>query len=1196
MSGLNTSQGTQLPLVQVFSNLLSLIFVLYLLAAPPTVKTQSSNQAAAQTAIPDLELAKPIERDITGGEVHTYNLTLKLDEYAHFDVDQRGIDLAVWTFDPTGKKISEVDAFRVGEKEAIVLLAETAGTYRIEIHTSFPKVPTGRYEIKISGLRPATERDKVSYRGGILIAQAFELEVKQTQETWRKAIAKYEEALPLWKSIKDVAWEANTLYLIAGAYINLAEKQKALDFGNQAVLRAEAAVRDSNEEKRPAALKVQAWALDTFGRANNEFSDRKKAVELFNQALSIRRQLNDRPGLIVTLNNLAIAYQNMGDPRKSLEYLTEIRGLLKDMGDRAKEASFLNNICVIHENIGEYTKALEFCNQALSIRRELNDERGMATVLNSLGNTYGNTGQYQRALDLYTQSQELYAKFGNDGGQAVEFNNLGWLYASLGDYEKAIEFYNKALEIFRKQGNQFRQGNTLSNIAVNYADLGDFKKALEINLEALKLRIAASNAEGEAVTYSNIASCYSNLGDKQKALEYYRRAIEIHRTRSPRQLASSLRNMGGVYRELGDTQKATECLNESLEITRRIGDQSGEAGTLSLLARVERDQGKLVDARSHSEAALASVESLRVNLKDRKLRTSFFASVRKYHEVYIDVLMQLHKENPAGGFDVAALEASENARARSLLESLMEAGAEIGQGVDPALVARERTLRQSISDKAELQMRLLSGNHTKEQATNMSRELDALTTEYEQLQTKIRQSSPRYVALTQPVSLTLREIQSRLLDPDTVLIEYALGEDKSYVFLVSSTSLKTFELPKRDEVEKASRGVYDLLTASDRVVPNETLEQRSKRLDQADRDYPAAAAALSRMLLGPLASDLKSRRLLIVGEGILQYVPFGALPDPNPGTRGGGNGETRGMIADRRVAASSDSLVGSAPLIASHEVISLPSASVLGVLRRETKDRPGGSKTIAVFADPVFGAQDPRIDSTSKNKTADSSSLAQAGDVKRSAEEAGLNGFPRLRFSRQEADQIMRLVSRNNSFEALDFAANKSAATSADLKQYRIVHFATHSLINSRHADLSGIVLSLVDQDGQPQNGFLRLYDIYNMNLSAELVVLSACQTALGKDIKGEGLVGLTRAFMYAGASRVVASLWRTEDRATAVLMNRFYESMLTGKGMSPAAALRKAQLSMWQDQRWKHPRYWAAFTLQGEWKRSGYDGRISRG
>lgn len=1124
-----------------------------------------SLQASVQVvSVPSLELNKPIEREISAGEVHAYNLTLKADEYVRVEADQRGIDLALWTFDPAGKKISEVDAFRVGEKEAIFIVSDGPGTYRIEVHTSFPKGPAGRYEINVPELRPATQRDKTSYQAGMLIDEAFDFEKKQNAEGWRKAIEKFEAALPLWRSAENTAWEVNTLYLIANAYLNLADKEKAFDFANRAVALAATATKDAGADARLIALKNQAMALETLGHVHSEFGDRKKAVELFTQALSIRKQINDRPGTIVALNNLAIVYQSMGDPRQSLEYLLQMRELIKDLGDRAKESTLLNNLCVVYENIAQYATAIEHCNQSLSIRHEMQDELGAATVLNSLGNAYGDMGEYERALALYNQSQALYAKFGSDSGQAIEFNNLGWLYAALGDYEKAIEYYNKALEIFRKQKNQFRQGNTLSNIAANYADVGDYKKALEVNQEALKLRIAANNVEGEAITYNNMAGCYSRLGDKQKAIDYYKRAIEIHRKVDPRQLAIALTNIGSAYRELGQLQNATDSLNEALQITRRIGDQSEEAGTLSLLAQVELAEGKLLDAKTHVEAALASVESTRVSLKDRKLRTTFFASVRKYHEVYLDVLMRLHKENPAGGFDVLALKASENARARSLLESLSEVKAEIEQGVDPNLLARERTVRRLISDKAELQMRLLGRDHTEEQAAGMVKDLDALTAEYDQIQTQIRQNNPRYTALTQPVSLSLAEIQSRLLDPDTVLLEYAVGTEKSYAFLVSQASLKTFELPKRDEVEKASRRVYDLITASDRVVPDETLAQRNKRLDQADSDYPAAASALSQMLLGPLASELKSKRLLLVAEGVLQYVPFAALPDPSTAMATGPDQQ---------------------PLIANHEIINLPSASVLGVLRDETRSRSRATKLVAVFADPVFDPQDQRISGVEEKRPVDVSTSAQAGDVKRSAEESGLNGFARLRFSRAEAEQIMQLVAKNSSLAALDFAANRTAATSADLKQYRIVHFATHGLVNTRHAELSGIVLSLVDKQGKPENGFLRLYDIYNMNLSAELVVLSACQTALGKDIKGEGLVGLTRAFMYAGASRIVASLWRTEDRATALLMKRFYEGMLAGNGMSPAAALRKAQLSMWQDKRWRQPRYWAAFTIQGEWR-----------
>ncbi len=369
MSGPTICQHRQLLQVRVFSKLLSLILVLSLLAVPSAVYTQSnasSSPAAAQSvSVTNLELATPIQREISGGEVHTYNLTLTVDQYVLFDVDQRGIDLAVWIFDPKGKKISEQDAFRVGESEEAGILAEMSGAYRVELHTSFPKGPSGRYEIKIKEIRPATERDKISNKAGALIDEAFVLERKQTKEDWRKAIAKYEEALSLWQSINDTVWEANILYLIGGAYINLAEKQKAFDFANRAVSLAETAVKDSSDEKRANALKVQASALDTLGSAHYQFGDRKKALETFTQTLSIRKQVNDRPGTIVALNQLAIVHQSMGEPRKALQCLNEIRELLKGMDDRAKESSFLNNICVIHENLAEYTKALEYCNQAL---------------------------------------------------------------------------------------------------------------------------------------------------------------------------------------------------------------------------------------------------------------------------------------------------------------------------------------------------------------------------------------------------------------------------------------------------------------------------------------------------------------------------------------------------------------------------------------------------------------------------------------------------------------------------------------------------------------------------------------------------------------------------------------------------------------------------------------------------------------
>jgi CHAT domain-containing protein len=389
--------------------------------------------------------------------------------------------------------------------------------------------------------------------------------------------------------------------------------------------------------------------------------------------------------------------------------------------------------------------------------------------------------------------------------------------------------------------------------------------------------------------------------------------------------------------------------------------------------------------------------------------------------------------------------------------------------------------------------------------------------------------------------------------------------------------------------------VYRLLTTGSQQTPEETPAQYEARGANAKAEYAKAATDLSRMLLTPVASQLGTKRLLIVSEGALEYVPFGALPAPREPRRGDGATVRRGdeeSASFHRVDSLSGGRVKFEPLLLEHEVVTAPSASVLAVLRREMAGRQPAPKSLAVLADPVFRNDDPRIN---RGQTRDERALARqspvrrgepaaASDIERSARESGLDGFVRLRFSRQEAEAIAEFAPAQNRFTALDFIASRETAQSADLSQYRIVHFATHGLLNSQRPELSGIVLSLVDKGGRAQDGFLRLHEIYNLKLNADLVVLSACQTALGKEVRGEGLIGLTRGFMYAGAARVVASLWRVDDRATAELMKRFYQGMLK-EGLRPAAALRAAQVSMLKEKRWSTPHYWAAFTLQGEWR-----------
>jgi CHAT domain-containing protein len=313
------------------------------------------------------------------------------------------------------------------------------------------------------------------------------------------------------------------------------------------------------------------------------------------------------------------------------------------------------------------------------------------------------------------------------------------------------------------------------------------------------------------------------------------------------------------------------------------------------------------------------------------------------------------------------------------------------------------------------------------------------------------------------------------------------------------------------------------------------------------------------MLLVEVACKVGNKRGGGVSDGALQYLPFAALPDPDGFEQ---------------------------PLIVNHEIVSAPSASTLAVLRKENADRKPAPKTLAVLADPVFSAEDSRVGrGQEKQELAVKRGVNQP--LQRSLSDLGLAGLrlPRLPGTRREAAGILSLVPEAQRRQALDFEASRETLASPEMNQYRILHLATHGLLNTAHPELSGVVLSLVDRRGQPQDGFMRLHEIYNLKLSADLVVLSACQTGLGKEIQGEGLVGLTRGFMYAGAPRVLASLWKVDDRATAELMKQFYGSMLGEKRTRPAAALRQAQVAMWKTKGWEAPYYWAAFVLQGNWK-----------
>ncbi len=421
--------------------------------------------------------------------------------------------------------------------------------------------------------------------------------------------------------------------------------------------------------------------------------------------------------------------------------------------------------------------------------------------------------------------------------------------------------------------------------------LGENQKALETFIQSLAIRREVRDLNGEGVTLNNIGGVYDQLGDKQKALDYYEQALQLRRALNDRSgQASTLRNIGSVRLSLGEREAALDAFDQSLRLSRTVGDREGEASALKGMAQAARDSGDLTEALGKIEAALKIVESLRTKIDEGGLRASYLGATQGYYKFCIDLLMRLHRLDPSKDYAVAAFQTSERSRARALIETLAEARADIRNGIDPALLANERALQKSLESKTDRLIRLLGGKHTKEQAATASNEIESLEIEYQRLESQIRSASPRYAALTHPQPLGLAEIHRQALDDDALLLEYALGEERSYLWVVTKTSITSHELPPRKEIEETANRVRGLLTARNRTVKFEAADEKRARIAQADVDYPKAAAALSRMLLGPVADQLEKKRLLIVAEGALQYTPFAALPAPV--TEGRGDGAT----------------------------------------------------------------------------------------------------------------------------------------------------------------------------------------------------------------------------------------------------------------------------------------------------------------
>jgi CHAT domain-containing protein/Tfp pilus assembly protein PilF len=1108
---------------------------------------------------------KPIERGIKGGETHVYRITLTAGQFLHAVVDQRGINAVVTLFGPDGKRIVEVDS-PTGDIDSpygtrgpgpVRAIAEKSGSYRLEIRSLEKGAKPVRYQARIEELRVATQRDRSYIAAERLIVQAELLRGQGTPDTVRKSLEVYQEAMRLRQAAGDRLGEAYTFTYLGLAYDALGEYENAIEHYNQALLvfrafrdsRGEAfalnhvaalyAASGDNEKAleyfRGALLitkslgppSAEALALGFVARTYRDLGDIPKALESLNQALSIYKAESMLDGEAVTLNDLGTIYRDSGEKEKALKCYNEALPLMVEVRDHQGEVATLNSIGLVYDDLGEEQQALAYFDRALPIAQRAGDRSGEAAALNDIAHVYSNKGDEQKVLEYLGRALLLLRADKNQPWEAVTLSNIGASYMRVNDPQKALEYYTQALPTLRAVGDHFGIAVTLNNIGCVYLDLGQSLRALELFNSALPLMRDLKNLTGEANSLNFIGGAYYGLGDKQRALEYYSQTLRIVReTKDPFAETVALNNIAMTWNDLGDKRKALEYYIEALPILRRLGYRYGEGRTLANIGLAYdglRDPAKAVEYYNEALLIIRAV-------KDES------GEARTLNNIGI-AYDNLRDRARALDFYKQAISKIESTRATATLDEIkggitQQAAEAYGraslllmylgrqsQAFDFTERARSRTLLDQIGNVRPRQLNTTNAQLIQEEQT--------LASELSSLEHRLRQERDK------PGSILNRDLVSSI--NNQLASVHRLYEDLLLRLKLTNSeyaSLKSVDTLTLSEVQMLLNSETTLLSYF--VTPEKTLAFLVTRSSFRAIELPVKEAELT--------------------NSIKWFRGFASLRDPQPGVLKQLHGwliaPLSHYIKTRNVGIIPHGVLHYLPFAAltngqhyfgeEHALFYLPSASVLPFIQKKAK--PVGDHILAV-----------------------AQSQAQ--------------GLPVLQHADGEAQAVASLYST----QAI---TTREVSKSGFLKQagdYSIIHIAAHAELNTFSPLFSRIVLGS-DKKDKESGDALEVREVYDLDLSkASLVVLSACETQLGAQGKGDDIVGLNRAFIYAGTPSVIASLWTVDDESTRFLMEAFYTHLKAG--MSKAGALRAAQSDT--RKQYQHPYHWAAFVLTGDPGRS---------
>lgn len=891
---------------------------------------------------------------------------------------------------------------------------------------------------------------------------------------------------------------------------------------------------------------------------------------------------------------------------------------------------------------GKSDQALSQLQKALNLYTAAKNNHGIAATENELGDLYLRQGDYNVALDHYKRALTGFVGADKKNEQTAAAASL--VDSRLANANIADDKFNANLMLAKIGDVNFRLGrlaeassaygqmvvkkpeSTASKVGRRFGGFGAIMGAASTGRVSVEAPVSAVTVALEAkkeldeYRVSIVFSSYEiGMGriayaqnDLESAKKHFQNALDaagsslggITKLGQTRRFRASARtSLGDVALRQGRFKDASKAYTEAIkgaQDDKRIDliwpAQRGLGKSLWLQGKQETDAKKSLALRESAlknyRDALQTIETLRSgSLRADEARTTFLATTKDVFDETTTNLaeMSLLSGTTGGGplsgkaldYAAEAFRVSEQSRARSLLDLLSETGTAITEGIPADLLKRKQ---DNLDRQQEIAEDLLGVNlnpdQQKKKPSELEAELEKLQTDFDNIENQIRTASPRYASLTGGQPLSLADVQQRVLDDQTVLLEYSLQNEASYLWAISKSGVSLFKLPARPALEKLATDLRTQLIPTKlqrRIVGIDVMADGQRGLGVSATPFAedaaaftTAANALYKVAVEPAAALIVDKRVLIVADGALNYVPFESLVTS---------------------AASLD--YSSLPyLVKTNEIVYAPSASVVGAIRQQENNR--SRRTILIVADPVFNSKDTRA-RTAVSSNAETrglgiqSALADVAgqDATSSTESNKMEGLPlaRLAGTRAEADQIVKLAKASGTQADvwLDLDASEDNVDARDISKYQILHVATHGLLNAERPQFTGLVLSLVGNKNE--DGFLRTDEVFNLKLGSPLVMLSACETGLGKEKRGEGVMGLTRAFIYAGAPTVGVSLWSVADKSTADLMTDFYKRLLASQTPSPATAMRDAQLAMIAGKKYSAPFYWAPFVLVGDWR-----------